>query len=320
MDKTHFKKLIIREFTIFKNCIQYSIGVMLFYLTFGVVYPIKLLFGLVGFVMAYHSVYQFNDLIDYKDDKKNEIKKYYKPLASGETTREKIESYSFLFMLLGLSISFLVSMYFGLLVAFTLFLNFLHTSPFTRLKKTRLLLPNLFIIEFVKFSLGWLAMSFSISNFPFIFIALLSSSYLLGYLYSTKEFYDFFNDIKIKFFIIASSILYVVSFLIYPFKLILLMPIPIVIVFFILKKFENAFMKVKIRTGLIYVLGIYFIISMMLLTVPVVANINDKIDNGVNAIKDNIIKSIPENLKFDIETVNKVITSMNRIKEVLGLV
>ncbi|MEM5778767.1 MAG: UbiA family prenyltransferase, partial [Candidatus Aenigmatarchaeota archaeon] len=185
-------ELITRAFNPIKNSFQYTIGAILYFLTFNNFYLTKFILGLIGFVIAYQAVYQYNDLMDYEEDLKDEIRKN-KPLPRGEFSRKEVETFVYLFLIIGLSICFVVSPYFGLLVFITLFLNFLHSSPFIKLKKTKLVLPNLFFLEFLKFSLGWFIFSFSLSEFPYILIAFLSLIYLTGYIYWKQNVNCFFN-------------------------------------------------------------------------------------------------------------------------------
>ncbi len=72
--------LICRLFNPIKNSLQYSIGSILYFLTFNTFHITKFLLGLIGFVIAYQSVYQYNDLMDYKEDKKDRFRKMFKPL------------------------------------------------------------------------------------------------------------------------------------------------------------------------------------------------------------------------------------------------
>ena len=320
--KGNLISFLVRRFNLIKNAIQFTLGSIFYFLTFGTFNFFNFLIGLIGFLIAYHSVYQFNDLIDYEEDRKNKIKIYYKPLPSREINRKHIESYSFLFMLVGLAISFSLNIYFGLLISFILFLNFLHSSPFTRLKKSKfLVLPNLFIIEAVKYSLGWLVMSFSLLNFPFFLIIGLSTVYLAGYIYCKQNINNFFKSNRVKFLIIVSIILYLISFLSYSFKLALLLPLPVSISFLFFRRISSAFTKIDLGVSTIYITALCFIFSMLLLNSPVVAEFNNNINKEVNNATESITKIIPESIKSEIISLNKTIADnimkIDEIKEKL---
>lgn len=293
-----------------RNSIQYSIGSILYFLTFGTSSIFLFFAGLIGFLIAYNSVYKYNDLMDCKEDKKSKVKKSFKPLACGKVNREHVESYSFLLMLVGLSICFLVNLYFGVIISFLLFLNFLHSSPFTRVKKTKLLLPNLFFIEFIKYSLGWLIMSFSLFNFPFLLIALLSLIYLIGYLYYKQDVKSFFN-FKIEVLCAFSIIFYILSVFFYPFKLALLIPLPLLSCFIAFKRLNNTFVKYRIVESMVYIIGVCFVISMLLLNVPVVAELNNDLNNRIDAIKENITEILPADIRYNIENIGEKVNNID---------
>jgi hypothetical protein len=294
-------------FNIARNSVQYLVGAFLYLLTFGTFSLLKVSAGLVGFLIAYNSVYQYNDLMDYEQDRRSRVKKYLKPLASGKTKREYVESYSFLLALLGLTISFYVDFYFGLLVSLVLFLNFLHSSPFTRLKETKFLLPNLFIIEFVKYSLGWFVISFSFDRFPFLLMMLLSSVYLIGYLYHKQNFKNFF-DFKIKSLCVISFVLYLLCLFFYQFRLALLVPIPLSFVFVIFRRFKDNIVKYKMGLTLTQIISVCFVLSIFLLTVPAVAEVNKNINSNLDSLKDNVTKIIPEDIKSELHSINQTIS------------
>ncbi|NIO44513.1 MAG: hypothetical protein GTN36_03090 [Candidatus Aenigmarchaeota archaeon] len=303
--------LICRLFNPIKNSLQYSIGSILYFLTFNTFHITKFLLGLIGFVIAYQSVYQYNDLMDYKEDKKDRFRKMFKPLVKGKFRREQVETFVYIYSIIGLSICFFVNVYFGLLVFLTLFLNFLHSSPFIRLKKTKFLLPNIFLLEFLKFSLGWFIFSISLSSFPYVFIAFLSLVYLAGYIYWKQNINNFFKSRKIITLTIISTILYVTSIFVYPFKLVLIIPLPMVLSYVFFRKVMNPLKKYKIGISLIYFMTICFVISILLLSVPSVAEINNDISSRIDVIKENITEIIPKDIKTDLENIQEKIDGID---------
>ena len=319
MSLLNSKNVNINTLNLVKNSIQYLLGTILYFMTFGKL-SLNFVLGLIGFLTAYHSVYQFNDLMDYEEDKKNDFKLKIKLLPRGDIKREKVESYSFLFSLVGLAISFLVNNFFGILVALSLFLNFLHSSSFIRLKKSKyFLLPNIFIIEFIKSSLGWFALTSSISEFPFILISLFSLVYLTGYVYWKQDINNFWKNTKIKFLIGLSTLFYIVSFLIYPFRLALLIPIFLGSMLSIIRKYRSTLLiKLKVSYTIIFAISFCFLLSLVLLTTPSIAELNNSLNTKVELIKENVTKFLPEELRYELyslnETISKNIEKIDKIR------
>jgi len=290
------KSININSLNVIKNSIQYLITTVLYFIIFGTV-SLNFLLGLIGFLIAYQSVYYFNDLMDYREDKKSEFKKKTKLLARGSIRREIVESYSFLFAIIGLTISFMVNNLFGLLVVICLLLNFLHSSSFIRLKKSNLLLPNLFLIESIKYSLGWFALTSSIAQFPFYLIIFLSLIYLIGYIYWKQNITNFFKSTKTKVLFGLCFVFYLISFFSYPFKLALLFPMFFGGVFYIFKRFKSSLIRLKIGYTLVFVISFCFLLSIILLTTPTFAEINNEIAKNVDIIKENVTNIVPQDIK-----------------------
>lgn len=307
MNKLDPKKLHSQNLNFIKNSFQFVIGSALFFALMKGFSLFNFLIGLAGFLIAYNAVYQFNDLVDYEEDKKDEMRKYCKPLVTGELKKGQIKAYGILCLLIGLPICFFVSVLFGFLVVIALFLNFLHSSPFIRLKKSKLVLLNLFFVEFIKFSLGWFAISTIIDNFPYIFIALLSTFYLITYVYYKQNVVDFFKNKKIIALGITSFILYIASIFVYPFKLALIVVFPLFLTFSIFRKYKYNLLRVKIGTNILGFIIIFFVASLLLLSVPSVAEINNNISSKIDNIKKNITEKIPQNVKSDIASLDKSI-------------
>ena len=309
----NYKNINIDKVNLVKNSIQYLIGVMLYFMVFNKL-SFSFILGLLGFLIAYHSVYQFNDLMDYEEDKNNKFKLKTKLLPRGEIKRSTVESYSFMLAVIGLTLSFLVNTFFGLLVSTCLLLNFLYSSSLTRLKKSKFLLPNIFIIEFIKYSLGWFALTNSILEYPFVFIATLSMAYLIGFTYWKQDISNFWHTRKIKFLIGICFFMYVASFLLYPFKIALLSPILVGIAFAAFRRFKNSFIKLKVGYTLTFAVSFCFLISLVLLSNPSVAEINEKINNRVDAITENVTALLPEGIKDGLSSINETIR--NNIKKI----
>ena len=301
------KKLHSQNLNFIKNSFQFVIGSALFFALMKGFSLFNFLIGLAGFLIAYNAVYQFNDLVDYEEDKKDEMRKYCKPLVTGELKKGQIKAYGILCLLIGLPICFFVSVLFGFLVVIALFLNFLHSSPFIRLKKSKLVLLNLFFVEFIKFSLGWFAISPIIDNFPYIFIALSSTLYLITYIYYKQNVVDFFKNKKIIALGITSFILYIASIFVYPFKLALIVVFPLFLTFSIFRKYKYNLLRVKIGTNILGFIIIFFVASLLLLSIPSVAKLNNEISNKIDVIKNNISENVPADIKYGMTSLEKTL-------------
>jgi hypothetical protein len=162
-----------------KNIIQYMFGLLLFFIVSGGFNTAAAILGLVGFLAVYTSVYLYNDIVDSEDDLG---KKGWKFVASGELSMGSARTIGAVCLAAGLMISFFVGHLFVLAVVILVLLNFLHSSPYTRLKKRfGIAIPNMVAIEYIKFSLGWIAMGTGTARFPFWVFLLMSAVYVLGY-------------------------------------------------------------------------------------------------------------------------------------------
>ena len=88
-----------------KNIIQFFLGFVLYWLLFGAFDWLTLGIALAGFLLAYSSVYFFNDIVDYEEDKKDEDKKDWKLVASGAMTKKTALVVGLVFMVSGLLLS-----------------------------------------------------------------------------------------------------------------------------------------------------------------------------------------------------------------------
>ena len=139
---------------------------------------------MVAFLFTYSSIYLFNDIIDYKDDIKNEEKRSWKPIASGKLS---IKSAKILFLLLlisGLVISVAINIWFTSIMMTLVFLNFLHSSPISRFKKSiPKTMVNMTIIQTLKYSCGWFALTSNLSSFPLFLMLMLATVYTTSYMF-----------------------------------------------------------------------------------------------------------------------------------------
>jgi len=287
-----------------KNALQYSVGSILYFLFFGEFNLTTFAIGMIGFLIAYESVYFFNDTMDYEDDRKNSFKKRVKALTVGNFKKDSLISSSYILAAIGLAISFFVNKFFGFIIIALFVLNFLHSSNFTRWKKTRLVTLNMFLIEFIKFSLGWFIFTSSLAQYPIFLFALLSMLYVLGYTYYKQGVMHFLNK-KIIAMGLISLAFYGLSMILYPFRLALLLPLPVVFTFFIFRKTNDSFKRLIIGSGLVQILAFAFILSLILMTVPIIDTANKQLSVPFDCLKNNITENMPDKWANISEQINK---------------
>ena len=277
---------------ILKNSLIYVAMLSIAALTLGNINLIPALVGLVGYVLAYHSAYFFNDLMDYDIDKKSPLKRATKPLFNGLTKKGALTR-MFLYLVTGLVISFSVNFVFGALVSVLLLLNFLHSSHKTRLKEKILCLPNLFVLECVKLSVAWFAVTSSLQDFPYFVVLSFGLFYLLAYAYYKKiENIPLSQFLKQPKSILLASVLfisYTLSIILYPYKialLLLLVLLPFYLIF--TDRYSIPALKLKVTDILHVFMIVAFFLGMVLLSTPVVAETNYYLEKTLEPLKQNI--------------------------------
>ncbi|MCK4532078.1 MAG: hypothetical protein KAT94_04360, partial [Candidatus Aenigmarchaeota archaeon] len=80
MKRTFFNSVTI---SLPKNIIQFSLGVILYWFLLGIPNTYTTLLALSGFLIAYSSVYLYNDMVDHKEDRRDREKLKWKLVAGG---------------------------------------------------------------------------------------------------------------------------------------------------------------------------------------------------------------------------------------------
>ncbi len=258
-----------------KNLAQFAVGLGLAVATFGFVFETwKVVLGAVSLVSAYLAAYLYNDIADYTEDKSDSFKLKFKPVARGEIKLETAKYLVPALAVVGLVLAFFIGTQFFVAVGSLLAINFIYSSPYTRFKSKGLLFTFLiFWLEFFKFTTGWLAGIGSFEKFPLIFIASMSLLYILfGRAYKKKlEPSQFIRDPVIVFVTTSGLLLFLVSFVIYQFKLqMLLSPLLfglLLIPWLYYKKSE--FLFERIYYGMLTAIFILFVIAALFFVDPV---------------------------------------------------
>jgi len=221
MVKKLLKKQVYNIVQIPKNAVQYSLGIILYLITFKEFLPIHAIIGLFSFVIAYQSVYFFNDLMDLKEDQKDKFKAKIKALPQKAYSIETAISGVLFFSVFGIAISLMLNKVFTILLITILLLNFLYSTNLVRLKNSKFRIITMIIIEVIKFSIGWFALTSSPHNLPILIIIALSSFYVTGYIFY-KKFENLDDHLKEKSFmnlVFLSIFLFLASIYIYDFRI-----------------------------------------------------------------------------------------------------
>ena len=215
---------------IHKNFLQILIGGVLFYLIFGQISLKNLILGGISFVLFYQFTYALNDAVDYKHDikDKNIIKKKLVlryPLHSGVVKTKQLLSFSALVSIIGIFLSTLINSTFFIVQLSLLAFTFIHSNPFFSIKKISLLLyANMILIQFIKFSLGWLTQTTNFESFPYWLFILSSSFYVAIYRLYKSHFLTqlSFRDVSGFFIISVLIVSFVASLFLYKIPLALI--------------------------------------------------------------------------------------------------
>lgn len=320
----NFRKLVYNSITISlpKNAVQFFLGVVLFWVIIGVPNPMTTTLALIGFLITYSSVYLFNDIVDHKEDLKSREKLKWKLIAGKMISTREALVLSLVLLFSGLSISLYVSRWFFMMMVLLIILNLLHSSPWTKFKKS---LPktsvNMTIIQFLKFSTGWFALTSNISEFPFWLILGFSIVYTASYI-----IYKFgFKGRKIKnrkgFFWtlgILGGASYIISFILYglPLSLIFLILVPTLLLFFF-KKINWKCHKITNMIVLEYLLLPVIIVSFLIVILnPVLAEVNQQMARDIENYTEEISGKLPEEMTEPIKNISDELKKYENLEDI----
>jgi len=257
---------IFHPLYLIKNFLAFLLGVVILFVSTGKIGSIPL-FAPVGFVFAYNSVYFINDLKDFEEDKLDVHKFKTKPLLNGHLNKNEAKALCLFYLITGLMLSFYSGILFGFSVLILLILNMIHTFFLKSLCFPLIL--NIAIMQILKISLGWLSISNSFENFPFYFMIFLGLLYSTSYLFYKRErgIVDIKPNKKIlmtmfkkpinSFFSVATILSFVTSFLLYTFRLHIIVMFLIIIAFVFSVKFTNVKRISLYRTYQILIINVY---------------------------------------------------------------
>ena len=280
-----------------KNIVQFLLGFVLFWLTFGSFDVFVLGVALSGFLLTYSAVYFFNDIVDYREDSLDAEKKEWKLVASGVLSKKAAMVTGIAFMVSGLLISAFVSGWFLNIMVVLLFLNLLHSSPYTKLKKR--IIPttiNMTLIEFLKYSSGWFAFTGDLSRFPFWIMMTFSIVYMSIYLVYKFKFKG--RVIKNNKWLLASVALfsafsYILSIVLYNFALPLIILLAVSVILIVASLGAGKKFKFMNWLWIEFVILPIIIIAFLLLSFPLIAQANSNITATIDKYKESVYRELP---------------------------
>jgi 4-hydroxybenzoate polyprenyltransferase len=260
-------------------------------------------------------------VVDCNEDKKDREKIKWKIVAGGMLSATQAKTLTVVFASTGLFLSFMVNKWFFLIILAMLLLNFLHSSPQTKFKKSmRKTAVNMTAIEFLKYSCGWFALTTDISRFPFWMMMTFAVVYMASYLIYKFKFKGSIIKSNKKMFLaigIFGGLSYFVSFIQYgfPLSMTLLVVIPLSILLF-LKQIEIEFHRINNMIIIEYLLLPLVIISFVILMVPVVGQANENMVTTIGTYKEMAIKEMPEDIKKSVDNITDELKKYRTIEDI----
>lgn len=317
------KKIFFNSITISlpKNVIQFLLGIILYWLITGIPDTYVTLTALAGFLITYSAVYLYNDVIDYREDMLDKEKRKWKLVAGGGLTVGSAKLLTILCVVAGLSISFLVSRWFFIIMMGMLFFNLLHSSPYTKFKKKLYKTTfNMTIIEYLKYSSGWFALTSNISMFPFWLILAFSIVYTTSYIIYKFKFRGKIIKTNKKLFWglgIVGGVSYLISFIHYgfPISMTFLIVFPL-IVLLVLKFMRVEVHRISNMIIIEYLILPVVIISFVILTVPMVGTANENMAREIDVYTESFTENMPEDVITPIRNISDEIEKYETLEDI----
>lgn len=299
-----------------KTALQFLLGAIVFFFYNGNLNMVKMLAGLFSISFVYIFVYTMNDILDYKTDIKNEKIKKRKiflssPLFKENAKIEKVISFAYISLVLGIFSSFFTSSLFPFLILVILLTNFIHSNKIFPIREIPIIsIPNMFIMQFIKFSSGWLSQTSSFENFPSLIFVLFSAIYILMYRIVKRDLKLKKSLKKEKFSLIILSSITIFSFFLSIFLYDIILPLLLTLIFSLItyipiariKNFENKLKHGSIIS--IILLAIFLILLFLFKIDPFLWKANNEISYTIKNLK--VSKILKENLNTTIENIESL--------------
>jgi len=305
-----------------KNAVQFMLGVVLFWLVTGSFSAPVVLAALSAFLLAYSSVYLFNDIADFEDDRKDGDKRVWKLVASGMLSKRGAAALGAALLLSGGWLAGMVNGWFLALIVALVFLNFLHSSPQVRLKKRKATTAvNMTAIEFLKYSSGWFALTPDLVTFPFWLIMCFSLIYTAIYMaYKLRFKGSVIREHKAILYPLGAGVVFsfVASLVLYPYAL----PLLFLLGVSLLMAKASIGRKLRFMNWLWVEFAILplILVAFLMLAVQPIAEANDNLTATICACKESIYQNLPEGIAEDLSGLEEpMYSSLDEFQEVMNL-
>ena len=301
-----------------KNIVQFLVGTILFTMLFGWIDIIITLVGLVGFILSYSSVYILNDLRDLEEDRRDQMKIKWKMIANGSLSVRNAVVLYFVFLISGLSVSFLVSPWFFLIMFSLLALNAVY-SVFKLKRWMPAAAVFLILMQFLKFSSGWFVLTTSLNIFPFWLIMMLSLAYTSIFVGYKKKFKrEFLKEQKYLFVVLALLLIfcYGMSIISYSFPLSMVLLLLFCLSWVLISKIFRIkhYKNLTIFIFYLFMLPV-IVLSFLAVAHPSVTVINNGLTEGIS----NVINVLPYGLGEMINAMKDSPTVFSDLNEIINL-
>jgi 4-hydroxybenzoate polyprenyltransferase len=275
-----------------KNILQFLFGVVIYTSLTGNYDVFKILVAALGLSMGLGAIYLFNDLTDYEEDRKNQMKISWKAIANGSISIPTAKYLIIILSVLGTLFSFLSGTNFFVIFMAVIALNLLYSYPSIRLKSHKnSSLIVITLIQILKFSSGWFLFTNSLEGFPSPFVISLSVGYALLFLYyknNTTNAKTIIKENKKRVYPLSLVMLLflLISFFMYAFPVVFLLILGMSVPTILFYTLSKDYLGTKVNFAFMYAGLIIILLSFLLLSVPTVTATNDTILGYSNQLKE----------------------------------
>lgn len=275
-----------------KNILQFLFGVVIYTSLTGDYNLLKIVVAASGLSMGLGAIYLFNDLTDYEEDRKNQMKISWKAIANGSISVQTAKYLIILLSILGTLFSFLSGTNFFAIFIAIIALNLLYSYPAIRLKSHKnSSLIIITLIQILKFSSGWFLFTNTLEGFPYPFVISLSVGYALLFLYyknNTTNAKTIIRENKKRVYPLSlvMFLFLLISFFMYAFPVVFLLILGMSVPTILFYTLSKDYLGTKVNFAFMYAGLIIILLSFLLLSVPTVTATNDKLLGYSSQIKE----------------------------------
>ena len=275
-----------------KNILQFLFGVVIYTSLTGDYNILKIVIAASGLSMGLGAIYLFNDLTDYEEDRKNQMKISWKAIANGSISVQTAKYLILILSILGTLFSFLSGTNFFVIFAAIIALNLLYSYPAIRLKSHKnSSLIVITLIQILKFSSGWFLFTNNLEGFPYPFVISLSVGYALLFLYyknNTTNAKTIIRENKKRVYPLSlvMFLFLLISFFMYAFPVVFLLILGMSVPTILFYTLSKDYLGTKVNFAFMYAGLIIILLSFLLLSVPTVTATNDTLLGYSTQIKE----------------------------------